>query len=85
LGGPLPISLAVHGVFCFAVTLAIVRSRRALAATTLRVIRLITAIATFAARVPLPIPARRFEAVSFKELLSVLCVVGERAPPMAPA
>ncbi len=54
-----------------------------LAATTLRVIRLIRAIATFAVR-SCAIPARRvFDALSFKELGPVLCRIGERAPPVA--
>ena len=81
LGAPPAISLAVHATVCLAVTCAIVRSRRTLAATTLRVVRLIVAIATFAPQIAVPILARRFKPVCFKELSPVLCTIGERAPP----
>ncbi len=81
LGAPPPISLAVHAAVCLAVTYAIVRSRRTLAATTLRVIALIEAIARFSARVPLPEFTRRFAVACFAILLPVFCTIGERAPP----
>lgn len=83
LGAPPLISLAIHSVVCAGVSLWFGRSIRSLAATTLRVIRLIRAIATFAVR-SCAIPARRvFDALSFKELGPVLCRIGERAPPVA--
>ena len=81
LGAPPAISLAVHATVCLAVTCAIVRSRRTLAATTLRVVRLILAIATFAPHSTAPIAARRFNRRCFKEFLPILCAIGERAPP----
>ncbi len=82
LGAPPAISLPVHAAVCLAVTYAIVRSRRTLAATTLRVVRLIVAIATFAPQIAAPIAARRFSHVCFKNFLPVLCTIGERAPPI---
>jgi hypothetical protein len=82
LGGPLPVSLAVHAAVCAGVTFAIARSHRVLAATALRVIRLVRAIAVFAAQAAAPV-ARRFEHLSFSEPLRVLCALGERAPPIA--
>jgi hypothetical protein len=83
LGAPPLISLTIHAAICAAVSLWFGRSIRTLAATTLRVIRLIRAIATFAVRSS-GVPARRvFDARSFKELAPVLCSIGERAPPVA--
>ncbi|MBV8343936.1 MAG: hypothetical protein JO190_02955 [Candidatus Eremiobacteraeota bacterium] len=83
LGAPPLISLTIHAATCFAVTLWFGRSIRTLAATTLRVIRLIRAIATLAVR-SAGMPARRvFYARPFKELAPVLCSIGERAPPIA--
>jgi hypothetical protein len=81
LGGPLPISLAIHASFCFAVTCAIVRSRRSLASTTLRVIRLIHAIATIAANTQQAFAGRLDGDVCFTRFSPVLCATGERAPP----
>lgn len=81
LGAPPPISLAAHAVVSAAVTYAIVRSRRTLAATTLRVVRLIAAIATFAPQGVAPITVRRLDYVCFKKFVPVLCAIGERAPP----
>jgi hypothetical protein len=81
LGAPPPISLAAHATVCVAVTYAIVRSRRALAATTLRVVRLIAAIATFAPKPTSALAVRRFNNGCFKPFSPVLCTVGERAPP----
>jgi hypothetical protein len=82
LGGPLPISLAIHGVFCLAVALTIVRSKRVLAVTTLRVIRLLVAMLDVALRALRPVCAHRLETISFKTLLPLLCTIGERAPPI---
>ncbi len=81
LGGPLPISLAIHAAMCLTIAYSLARSKRMLAATTLRVIGLIRAIATFAATPPEPPAARRFEQICFKRLAPVLCAIGERAPP----
>jgi len=82
LGAPPAISLAIHAAICVAVTLWFGRSARTLAATTLRVIRLIRAIATLAVRGSAA-PARRvLDARCFKELAPVLCRIGERAPPV---
>ncbi|MGA7354667.1 MAG: hypothetical protein WBW76_04465, partial [Candidatus Cybelea sp.] len=81
LGGPLPMSLTIHAILCLAVALTIARSKRALAATTLRVMRILAAIVLFAVRATRPILAARFESICFKELLPLLCSIGERAPP----
>lgn len=84
LGGPLPASLTIHGAVCIVVTYAIARSARGLAVTTLRVICLIRAIATFAVRSVAVTASYRLRAVCFNELLRALRRVGERAPPPEP-
>ena len=81
LGAPPAISFAIHGAICIAVTLWFGRSVRSLAATTLRVIRLIRAIATFAVRSSGVLTRRVSDVRCFKELAPVLCSIGERAPP----
>jgi hypothetical protein len=82
LGAPPLISLTIHAAICAGVSLWFGRSLRSLAATTLLVIRLIRAIATFAVQSSAA-PARRvFEVRCFKELAPVLCSIGERAPPI---
>jgi hypothetical protein len=81
LGGPLPMSLTIHAILCIAVALTIARSKRALAATTLRVMRILAAIAVFSARATRPILPARFDSICSKELLQLLCSIGERAPP----
>jgi hypothetical protein len=84
LGAPLPFSLAIHAAICVAVTFAIARSARGLAATTLRVIRLIRAIAIYGIRSAGVTIYRRLQVVCLRELLRALRRVGERAPPLAP-
>lgn len=83
LGAPLPISLAMHAVICLAVTYAIARSGRVLAVTTIRVIRLVGAIANLTREAAAPIALRWFEHTAFKALLPLPCTIGERAPPPA--
>ena len=83
LGGPAIASLTVHAAICVAVALWIARSIRSLATTTLRVIRLIRAIATRAAHSKEIVTAGLPDAVPFKQLAPVLCRIGERAPPIA--
>jgi hypothetical protein len=83
LGAPPPVSLAIHAAICVAVTVWFGRSIRSLAATTLRVIRLIRAIATLAVRNPGVVAFRAGEARCFNDLAPVLCRIGERAPPLA--
>jgi hypothetical protein len=82
LGGPLPVSLAVHAAICLVVTLSIARSVRTLAATTLRVIALVRAIATYSLRPAELTVSCRFAGLCFKELSPVLCRIGERGPPL---
>jgi hypothetical protein len=81
LGAPLPVSFAIHALAGFAIAYAVVRSKRALAATTLRIIRVIRAIATFAPAAPQPRAERRPRRRAFKELVPALCAIGERSPP----
>jgi hypothetical protein len=82
LGAPAPISIALHALVCVGVVLAVRRSRRVLAATTLRVIALIQAIATLPVKLEKPLPAHRAAPLQIKVLLPVLSAVGVRAPPV---
>jgi hypothetical protein len=81
LGGPLPVSLAVHAIICVALAVTIARWMRALTATTLRFIRLIRALATFAPQPAASIASRSRDCISFKRSAPVVCRIGERAPP----
>jgi hypothetical protein len=85
LGGPLPASLAIHAAICLALAFWISRSVRVLAATTLRVIRLLRAIATLAVRPSLARSLRLLQVGCFKQRSPVVCQIGERAPPIAVA
>jgi hypothetical protein len=82
LGGPVLVSLAVHAATCIAVAFAISRCVRALATTTLRVIRLILALVRFAAQAPSPRRRRLARVVTFSVTAPVFCRIGERAPPL---
>lgn len=81
LGGPAPISLAVHGALALAVTFALMRAKRALATTTLRAIRSIVEVSR-SGPAPLPLRGCWFRDPCSKELMPVLCAIGERAPPL---
>jgi hypothetical protein len=70
-------------VICVAVAFAVSRCVRALATTTLRVIRLILALATFAAQAPSPRCRRLAHAIAFSITAPVFCRIGERAPPLS--
>jgi hypothetical protein len=85
LGGPLPASLAVHAIICVALAVTIARWMRALTATTLRFIRLIRALATFAPQPAGSIASRSRDSISFKRSSPVFCRIGERAPPLLSA
>jgi hypothetical protein len=85
LGGPLECSLAIHALLCVAVTLIVARSLRRLAVTTLRVIALIKTTASFAAHAFEMLLPRRCDERSFRQLVPVLCRIGERAPPLVRA
>jgi hypothetical protein len=82
LGAPIPIAIAIHALVAFGIVSLVLRSRRALATTTLRVIRLIRAIATFDAAMPQPSAVRRPRRSVLKELILAFRAIGERAPPM---
>lgn len=82
LGGPIFASLAIHATFCVAITFWIARSARGLAVTTLRVIRLIKTTASFATHAFEILLPRRSDDRSFRQLVPVLCRIGERAPPL---
>jgi hypothetical protein len=81
LGGPVAISLAIHALICLTVTYAITRSGHTLAVTTLRVLRLVRAIASLAPQCGALVATRRFESFLCKASLPVPCTIGERAPP----
>jgi hypothetical protein len=81
----LPISLGIHALICLTVSYAVARSRRQLAATTLRIARLVTAICRLAVQTAPPVVSRRFEIVCHARPLRVFCAVGERAPPIVVA
>jgi hypothetical protein len=83
LGAPSAISLAFHATVCLAVTLWIGRSVGTLAATTLRVIRLIRALATLAVNATEVISRGFVDEICFKQPAPVPCRIGERAPPVA--
>ena len=82
LEGPLFASLAIHAAFGATATFWIARSARGLAATTLRVIALIKTTPSFAAHRFEILPRRRCDEPSFRQLVPVLCRIGERAPPL---
>lgn len=81
LGAPFPIAVSIHAIVAFAVATTLVRSRRALAATTLRVIRSIRAIATLAAAPPRVVTCKPRRSV-LRKLVPALRAIGERAPPV---
>lgn len=81
LGGPLPVSLTIHAIICVAAAITIARWVRALTATTVRFIRLIRALVTFALQPAGSVASRMRDATSFRRSTPVLCRIGERAPP----
>jgi hypothetical protein len=85
LGGPILASLTIHALFCTAVTLCLARSARRLAATTLRVIAMIAAIARIAAQAPNVLAPRPIAELWLEDLSPLLCRIGERAPPLPQA
>jgi hypothetical protein len=85
LGGPIAVSLIVHGIACIAVSLAIARSVRALATTALCAIKFMRAMATLHARANVPLAIRRCEASLSIPASLVFLNAGERAPPLLTA
>lgn len=83
LGGPVLVSLGVHGLTCAAVAFVIANRVRALAATTVRLIRLIRALATFAFGADQLVVPQGPLGVTLRKPAPVLCRIGERAPPLA--
>lgn len=81
LGGPAPVSVAVHAVIGGAVAFAMLRSNRRLARTTLRVIALIRAIVVARFVFERPLATRWIAKLSVAAARPVLCRIGERAPP----
>jgi hypothetical protein len=82
LGGPTGFSLGVHALFGAALTLWFARSAPRLAATALRVIRLVRALATLRAQGGRPLSLRRRPDQRIVHLVPVLCRIGERGPPV---
>ena len=81
LGGPIAVSLAIHAASCAALTLLFVRSARGLAKTTLHVLRVIHAIATFSVMRGVVVRLRAGDVAPCKDV-PLLCRIGERAPPL---
>jgi hypothetical protein len=82
LGGPPPISIAIHVVACVAVTFSIARIVRMLAQATLRVVRFVRAVARIARRSVSPILYRVADVVALRLALFARSSTGERAPPL---
>ena len=80
LGGPLWASLPIHAAFCIVTTWLLARSARSLVKTTLLVLRIIRAIATFAISRGIFVPVRGDGREPCKHV-PLLCQIGERAPP----
>jgi hypothetical protein len=82
LGAPILVSLAIHAAACVIGAFAVAYAVRVLAATTLRIIRLVRALMAF----PLhgtPSIARRYASIEYlNDSRPVLCRIGERAPPL---
>jgi hypothetical protein len=80
LGGPIAVSLAIHAAFCVAFAWLLVRCARSIAKTTLHVLRMIRAIATFGVAPDLVVRLRAGDVARCKDV-PLLCQIGERAPP----
>ncbi len=85
LGAPILVSLALHAVACAIGAFAVAYAVRVLAATTLRIIRLVRALATFPLHGKPSIARRRASIVYLSDSRPVLCQIGERAPPLLTA
>jgi hypothetical protein len=82
LGGPIVVSLLIHAVACVLVAMTATRAVKALARTTLRVLRVIRTWITLPARPPRWTIRRSREVVSFAGRFRIASGVGERAPPL---
>ena len=80
LGAPVAASLSIHAAFCIGCTWLLARSARRLASTTLRILRIIRAIATLHVAPAIVVRLRTAERV-LRNDIRVLCRIGERAPP----
>jgi hypothetical protein len=85
LGGPVFVGLFAHAVTCVLACFLGARVVRTLARTTLRVLRIVRALATFPARAPAAIVYRGRACVPYDRSAPLLCRIGERAPPLLPA
>lgn len=81
LGAPAPISLAVHALFCIAVTFIGAFILRTLTTTAVRIAGFILRAIASSARRPHGLFARFPYPVAFRRLVPVGCRIGERAPP----
>jgi hypothetical protein len=81
LGAPAPISLAIHALFCIAVTLLAARALRTLTATAVRIVDLILRTIALTARSTSGSFAEFRRPLRFRRLVPVRCRIGERAPP----
>jgi hypothetical protein len=80
LGAPLPMSLTIHAVVAICVLYALVRAKRTLAVTTLRLVRFVLSIVRLPAAGTRPL-AIGATCLPFKQSYLALCTLGERAPP----
>jgi hypothetical protein len=81
LGGPLPISLAVHAATCLIATLLLARVLGAITRTAVRIVGLILRSSVVPARGPRKMFARFRYPASFRRPGPLRCRIGERAPP----
>jgi hypothetical protein len=82
LGAPILVSLALHAAACAIGAIVVAYAVRVLAATTLRIIRLVRALMAFPLR-GTPSIARRCASIEYlNDSRPVLCRIGERAPPL---
>jgi hypothetical protein len=82
LGGPLPISLAIHAAFGIVATYAIGRALRAFTQTAVQIVVLLRLSKAIAARAPRRMIERFPYPASFRRTTPLLCRIGERAPPL---
>lgn len=85
LGGPLPISLAVHAAFAILATFAIGRALCTFTQTALRIAVFLRLSTTMSARGPRRMFAQFRYPAAFCRTAPLVCRIGERAPPLLTA
>jgi hypothetical protein len=82
LGGPIVVSLIVHGAVCVLVAAAAAKSLRAFAAATVLLVRLVQALASLPARAAQPAFLSVRHLIDRRRSFGALGRIGERAPPI---